>query len=691
MAIIGNLLVKIGADTAGLQQGLGQAQTMVSGMGGKLGLLGSVGGAVATGGLALAAGAVAGIGAAAVGTSVSVLNMSSELDQAQRDMQAQLGLTSEEAAAMGEVVKGVYGNNFTDSIGEATAAVIEARQQMGDLSDKELQSATENALSMADAFGVDISESLNAAKVLTEEFGLSQEEAFDLMVGGFQRGLNSSGDFLGSISEYGNLFAENGLSAGQFFSAMETGLAGGVLGTDQIADAFKEAGILLLEGGDDVSAAFDLMGMDFERISGFIASGDEVWGDYMANILDGLRSIENPIERNKAGVAIFGTMWENMGASAMLGVDLTKTSMADLAGSTETLAAQYDTWGALFSGVWRRTLIALEPVGRKLLDLANRAMPAVEMAFAWFEEQLPPLVDQAIVVIDMLVAMFQDNVGPMSETWSETWATVQEATQQVIDFLSPYITGFLNYISEWWDAHGENVIQIAQAIYALIEMYIVMRLTQIQAFWDTWGSTILTIAKLYWDSIQVYIKAVLDIIGYAIDAAAALMRGDWEALGEALQNIWQTAWDAIAQILENGKKILIELLGKLKEELLKVWEDVKGKFSEVGQAIVDGIADGIRAGWNWLTDLVSDLANSLFKTAKDVLGIKSPSKVFMTVGHDIQAGLAKGLNDNSSAPVEAVRKTADRMVQNAFTQNIYTNNIGSTASEFNQMRALIST
>ena len=75
----------------------------------------------------------------------------------------------------------------------------------------------------ADAFGIEVNESVMAAKNLMTEFGLSGEQAMDFVAKGMQSGLNASGDFIDSISEYGNLFADAGFSADQMYSIMATG------------------------------------------------------------------------------------------------------------------------------------------------------------------------------------------------------------------------------------------------------------------------------------------------------------------------------------------------------------------------------------------------------------------------------------------------------------------------------------
>src|SRR5690606_1684169 len=112
---------------------------------------------------------------------------------------------------------------------------------------------------------------------------------------------------LDTIGEYSGLFSEAGFTAAEMFSIMETGAQGGVLGTDKIADSIKEMGIILNEGGDEVAAAFDTIGLSFGDIQQSVADGEATWADYFDDIVGGLQGIDDPLLRNQAQVAIFGT------------------------------------------------------------------------------------------------------------------------------------------------------------------------------------------------------------------------------------------------------------------------------------------------------------------------------------------------------------------------------------------------
>lgn len=174
--------------------------------------IGGLGPIAATAGIAVGGALLAGLGQG--------WSLANEATAGVNQLQAQLGLTEEQAATLGDVAIDVFGNNWGSSLTDVTEAVGTVRQQMQALGDTELQGVTEDALALRDVFGTEVSESTNAAATLMRDFGLSGQEAMDFIAKGMQSGLNNSGDFLDSITEYGPMFRSNKATAGEFFSAM---------------------------------------------------------------------------------------------------------------------------------------------------------------------------------------------------------------------------------------------------------------------------------------------------------------------------------------------------------------------------------------------------------------------------------------------------------------------------------------
>ncbi|MCA0354722.1 MAG: phage tail tape measure protein [Chloroflexi bacterium] len=377
---------------------------------------------------ALVATALAGIG-------VASFDLASQVDQATRDIQASFGLTREEAQHLSDVAVDIFGANFGENFDDVKQALIAVRQQMRGLADDDLQSVTQNAIMVRDVFGIDVAESAAAANVLMTQFGLSSDQAFDFIVAGNQRGLNASGDFLESIQEYAPQLAAGGASASQFFSLLDSGFVNGVLGTDKAADAFKEFRIRITEASDEGAAALNDLGINADDFYAGMATGNITAADGFSLVLASLNQISDPIERNRIGVQLLGTQWEDLGPQVASSLSLTGTSMEDLAGATDSLAVKYESLGMLFQGVWRQVQVdILKPIGDELLAIANTIIPVVSAAISGlgsllagemsFEELATAAYEWGVGIVDQLSAGIIDAASSLIDSLSVIGDTI---------------------------------------------------------------------------------------------------------------------------------------------------------------------------------------------------------------------------------------------------------------------------
>lgn len=372
---------------------------------------------VIVGGAAAAAAGVVAIGTAA-------FNVSRDTEQAANDIAASLGIPIEEAERFADISKQVYANNFADDIGDASEAVTYLAQQMGDLNDIDLQNAAEDAFALRDAFGIETTESISAAKTLMENFGISAEEAFDLIAAGNQKGLNRSGDLLDTIEEYSTQLAEGGASADQFFSLLESGLAGGALGTDKAADAFKEFRLRILDGSDATADAVAQLFLSEEAANDFfnaIQSGEITAAQAFEEITTLLGEVEDPMERMQIGAALIGGQFEDLGDTAVTQLSFMRDSFSDVSDATENLNAQYQNFGSFFAGVWRKAAVSLSPVTDRLLEIANESMPLIEKAI----ESLVPVIERLAIngLIPLVEKIFE---------WITAFANLSPRMQAII-------------------------------------------------------------------------------------------------------------------------------------------------------------------------------------------------------------------------------------------------------------------
>lgn len=686
MSDLGTAALTTEVDLSGLEAGLGEAESTTQGRLGGLAesLKGSLGLAFAGVGVALV-GALAGVGVAAFDTAA-------QFRDAQGQMQAQLGVTADEAAALGDVARTVFGDNFGASVEDVGQSIIEVRQQMKGLSDDELAGVTESALALRDAFGFEVAESTNAANLLMEKFGLTSQQAFDFITKGQQAGLNTSGDFLETITEYGGLMSDNGFAAEEFFSLMETGLQGGVLGTDKAIDAFKEFGIIIQTipdslVGPDGSLRGVIPDEEINRIFDGLKDGSVTVQDAFSALMPVLQGIEDPIQQNAMGVAMFGTMWEDMGAEAMLALSTTTTGLTDMEGSTASLNAQYTSLGGVWEGVTRGFLLALEPLGVAMLDIANVAMPyllaGAEQLRAGIELSIGFIGPFIAGVVAYLTSLFTGEGTTSLGTWGAAFTQAQALIQGVMDAIMGIVQPILAQLSAFWAKHGDEIVAFAQTawetigsiiagILAVLQATIIPILTAIGQFIGEHSAEIQTVLEAAWTIIQTLIGTALANIQSVINIVLAIIQGDWGRVWTELQAITTRTIQAAQTAVSAAVNIILALLRSVADlitgALTSALNGIQGVFSSVWSAIqtaIQGPIDTIKGAIQGLIDILGttlknavDGASSVFDPLEKALNsVKTAASNLLDMVGNLIDKLAKlvipgALKEHSPSPFE---------------------------------------
>lgn len=518
-------------------------------------------------------GAAAAAGAAIIGIGVAAFDVSQDTATAAADMAASLGILPAEAEKFANVAKQVYGNNFADSVGDAADAVTEVAKQMKlAAEDPALKTMTENALRLRDSFGIEVSESIGTVKNLMENFGITSEEAFNLIVAGNQKGLNASGDLLESINEYSVQFASGGATASEFFSIMESGYQNGVLGTDKAADAFKEFRVRIQDGSALTSESLAQLGLDADVITTGLANGTLTAADAFKMVTTALGETDDKTIQFQAGVGLLGTQFEDLGTDIATNLKMTTDWAAGSEGAIAGLDAKYNTFGNAMERLWRRLTVSVSPFTDKLLDLVNNAMPYVMAAFDTFDKEIVPIME-----------------------------AVSGAISTMVEFVKPLFTGFagsvneasvpLTYLKEWVDTN----LPLLQKVFETV-------LGAIQGFWTLFGDDVMHIVKNTFEVVSSIIGTVLATIGDTITLFLQLITGDWEGAWETFKGIFERIWETIKTVVSTQLDSLKTLFSNI-------------DWGKVGETLLNAVLEGIKLAWTgltgWVTDSLQGLWNSI--------------------------------------------------------------------------------
>jgi hypothetical protein len=521
------------------------------------------------------------------------------------------GVLGGAAAGAGLAAIGAVGAGLFEVSGRADTA----RTALQGLNDVNMQGVLNDATLLESRYGADLQGVLGASRTLMSEFGLSSDEAMDLIVSGFENGLDTSGDFLDSIGEYSNLFAEAGAGPEEFFSTLQTGLAGGALGTDKAADAFKEFGIRIMDGSDTTRAALADLGI--EDVLTQLRDGTISAADAFPLVQDALRGVEDPLLQAQLGVALFGTQWEDLGASAVLGINMAQTSMADLEATADSGRARFTSLGEIFPRLWGEFTTALLPANDALLGFINSVFTA--------DDPVAELGNQ----IQTLGTRFIEWVQGALPGWIEGLAQMgQRLGQWVVDALPGLITNLSDtrtrLVSWVLDSLPGWASQLAQLGQKLLQWVI-----------DALPGLGTNLGKVLALLISKSGEFIAETAPRLLDLGVRFVQWVAEKVLPELPGMLVQVGSAILTAIGNFISEVAPELGKLAQQFLdwvttEVLPELPGKLAEVGTTITGGIQEFVsnsatelanagRALIANLWDGISGRIGQLIQDAKDAL------------------------------------------------------------------------
>lgn len=253
-----------------------------------------------------------------------------------QNLAAYTGETGDNLERLKGVSRTVYQAGYGESLMEVTTSVSQIYQQTG-LMDDDLEHCVETALSLSRVFGMDVGESTRAVSALMQNFGIDAETAYDYIVTGAQNGADKNGNLLDTINEYSPYFAQSGKGADEFFAALIEGAQAGVYDVDKIGDAWKEFMLRVTSGEDGPKDALKELGFAATDVTKKIAAGGPAADLATQQIVQALASVEDPFERNRLGVALFGTQWEDTGGRCLDVFANMEDGLDDVTGAGEAL------------------------------------------------------------------------------------------------------------------------------------------------------------------------------------------------------------------------------------------------------------------------------------------------------------------------------------------------------------------
>lgn len=571
-------------------------------------------------GVTAVAGAIGGM-ALAIKTGV---NQATELDDAMANFQAQTGASSKEMNKFKDIAREVWSNNFGEDIADVADMMGRVKQQMQGISDVDLKNVTEDLLTLRDTFGMDENETLRGAQQLMKQFGITSQEAFDLMATGAQNGLNKSDELGDNISEYSGKFAQAGYSADEYFQLMQNGLDGGAYNLDKVNDAINEVTTRLVDG--TIEGALDSFSTKTQDVFKAWQEGRATQKDVVNAIVEDISNTTNEQEKLNKSATAFGTMGEDFNSGFIQSLTTVGDKYRDVEGAMDKVKeiANGGLKNAL-SELGRTFLDSFTPIGELITPILSGIIGFITVAIQGIQQGFAKVGDVISNVFGSIdTSGIANIVSQVSEVLAPAFDKVKGAIEQMKNALEPIAKDILSKIIEVI----QNIVNQAQNILSVVGppiLAIIKKIIEtvvgiipiITSILQVVGSVISGIISFISTVISIVGTAISTILGFImpiVQVVATIVANIWSVILTVATNIWSKISEVVTAIIEfvsNVFKTVSDVVGN-------IWSKIQDAMNKVRDK-VQGVIDNINKYFNNVKDTVSDVFNGIWSKVQGVM------------------------------------------------------------------------
>ena len=157
----------------------------------------------------------------------------------------------------------------------------------------------------------------------------------------------------------------------------------------------------------------------------------------------------------------------------------------------------------------------------------------------------------------------------------------------------------------------------------------------------------------------------------AIAGAAFLIYKNWAPISAFFVGIWNTIKTAFNGGITGISALIINWspIGLFYSAFASVLSwfgiDLPAKFTGFGAMILEGLKNGILSKVNAVKDAITGAVSGVIDKARGILGIHSPSRVFMGIGGYTMQGMANGIANANGLPIAATSTATQGVVNTA--------------------------
>lgn len=286
-------------------------------------------------------------------------------------------------------------------------------------------------------------------------------------------------------------------------------------------------------------------------------------------------------------------------------------------------------------------------------------------------------------IMDVILELMPQFIEVVSQLIDGVLGLLEEYLPRIIDLIVDLLVQIVNGIAEAAPQVGSAFLTLIMAIVDVIATGVPMiaerALQMIIAFINVITANIGQIVAAAVQLILAFVNGIAQQIPVVVDAGARMIIDLVNGIAEAIRANSGALGDAAANL---GLAIIEGLVSAIAGAASRVWTAITGVvgnaiegaknllginspskvFMAIGDGIIEGFVIGVDDGSGDAANATGEMAKGVIKSAEDELDINSPSGVFMDIGENVNEGMAKGIEESEDKPVAALEGTLDSMI-----------------------------
>lgn len=331
---------------------------------------------------------------------------------------------------------------------------------------------------------------------------------------------------------------------------------------------------------------------------------------------------------------------------SQLGVGIAGTLTVALAG----LVPLIQTFVSSLSGVFVAIMPAVVAMVTVLGTAFTQLVPVVMSVLGAVLPLATTLLTQLAPIITNLVTAI---LPPVVSIFGNIVNAVAPLVSMIAALLIPAISALMPVVVTVFQVVADVIASAMQIVQGIIQVATGL----ITGNWENVWAGIGNILSGAWGLITGLVSGAVKVLGALIGAALSYIGSLWNMAWSGISSFLGGVWSNISSAVSGGIGSVVSFFSGLWGRITGAIGDIGSKMGGIGRNIIEGLANGISNAAGLIRDAVKNAIGNVVDFAKNLLGIHSPSRVFMEIGDFTAQGMAVGLTKGAKHVQKAAAKS----------------------------------